>query len=227
LRERLEVGALVGPGLGVDLEVAARDDDAGRRLDGEGEAVEDAVRDADRVHAEGPDLDGPARRERAQVGRDTALLQALARETERQAAAVDRGGGGLEGVGERPDVVLVPVGQDDAAQAARALGEVLEVGDDRVYAGQVGRGEEHPRVQEQHMLLPLEDERVQSELTEAAEGNESDRRRVVVVACSQPLAPAGTALRASQSAARSTTDSVSALLDPSRLRNLKYSLRLA
>ena len=42
-----------GPAPRVDLEVAAREHDAGRRLDGEGEAVEHAVRDADGVHAEG------------------------------------------------------------------------------------------------------------------------------------------------------------------------------
>ena len=68
LRERVDVGALVRRGRGVDLEVAARHHDPGRRLDREGEAVEDAVRDADRVHAERPDLDGLAGHEGAQVG---------------------------------------------------------------------------------------------------------------------------------------------------------------
>ena len=56
----------------------------GRRLDREGEAVEHAVGHADRVDAEGPDLDRLARREHAQVGADAALAQALAREAEGQ-----------------------------------------------------------------------------------------------------------------------------------------------
>ena len=43
--------------LRVDLEVAARQHHARRRLDGEGQAVDHAVRDADRVDAEGADLD--------------------------------------------------------------------------------------------------------------------------------------------------------------------------
>ena len=53
---------------GVDLEVAAREHDAGRRLDRQRQAVDDAVRDADRVHAEGPDLDGLAGPQRPQLG---------------------------------------------------------------------------------------------------------------------------------------------------------------
>ena len=60
-RERVDVGPLLGRGAGVDLEVAAREDDARRRLDREGEAVEDAVGDADRMHAEGADLDRAGR----------------------------------------------------------------------------------------------------------------------------------------------------------------------
>ena len=61
---------------GVDLEVAAREHDPGRRLDREGEAVEDAVGDADGVDAEGADLHRLARHEGPQVGVDAALLRA-------------------------------------------------------------------------------------------------------------------------------------------------------
>ncbi len=110
--------------------------------------------------------------------------------------------------------------------AVGALGEILEVGDDRVDARHVGGREEHAGVEEQKVILPLEHERVEAELTEPAERDEADRLRVVGFGSIQALAPVGSLLRALQIAANSTTDSVSARLDPSTLRNLKYSLRL-
>ncbi len=109
---------------------------------------------------------------------------------------------------------------------ARALGQVLEVGNDRIDSGHLGRREEDSGVEQQEMLLPLQHEGVEAELTEPAERHEAHRRRVVGTRSSQDLAPGGSHLTASQIAANSTTDSVSALLDPSTLRNLKYSLRL-
>jgi len=60
LRECRDVGALVQLRPRVDLEVAARQHHAGGRLDRERQAVDDAVRYADRVDAEGSDLDGVA-----------------------------------------------------------------------------------------------------------------------------------------------------------------------
>ena len=110
--------------------------------------------------------------------------------------------------------------------AARALGEVLEVGHDRVDAGHVGGREEHPGVEQEEVVLPLEHERVEAELTEPAKRDESYRRGVVSSRANQALAPGGWSLKAPQIAANSTTDSVSGRLDPSTLRNLKYSLRL-
>ena len=88
--ERLEVGALLGRGVGVDLEVAAREHHARRRLDGEREAVEHAVGHADGMDAEGPDLDRLAGREQAQVRRHAALAQPPSHEAEGEPAAVDR-----------------------------------------------------------------------------------------------------------------------------------------
>ncbi len=66
-----------------------------------------------------------------------------------------------------------------AADPVAARGEVLEVGDDEVDAGHVGGREEHPRVEEQEVVLPLEHHGVEAELTEPAERHEADRRRTL------------------------------------------------
>ena len=184
------------------------------------------MRDADRVHAERPDLDGLAGHEGAQVGVHAALLEPLAREAEGEAASVDGRRRRLQGVGQCADVVLVAVGEEDSAEARGALGEVLEIGDDRVDPRHLGGRKENAGVEQEEVLLPLQHERVEAELTEPAERDEADRRRVVGVRSNQAFAPAGSLLTAPQIAANSTTDSVSGLLDPSTLRNLKYSLRL-
>ena len=173
-RQRLEIRAVGGSGLRVQLEVAAREHDAGRRLDREREAVEHAVRDADRVHAEGADLHGLAGPERPQIRLDPALHEPTPREAEREPAAVDGHRRRLERVGERADVVLVPVREQDAAHPAAALGEVLEVGNDRVDPRHLRGGEEHPRVDQEQMVLPLQDQGVQSELAQAAEWDETN-----------------------------------------------------
>jgi hypothetical protein len=156
------------------LEIAAQQDDADRRLDGEGEAVDDAVGDADGVHAEGAGLDGLTRGEQPEVGLHPALAQSAAHEAEGEPAAVDGGvRRRLHREGERADVVLVPVGEDDRAHGAASFREVLEVGYDGVDARHLRGGEAHARVHEQALRLPLEDERIEAELAEPAQTHQA------------------------------------------------------
>ncbi len=173
-REGLEVGALLLGRRGVDLEVAAGEDHASGSLDGEGEAVDHAVRHPDRMHPERAELHGLARCQQPEVGGDSPLLQPLPRVAQREAAAVDGRRRGLERKGERADVVLVTMGEEDAAQASGPPGEVLEVRYDRVDARHLGAREHHSRVHEQQMLLPLEEQRVHAELSQPPEGDETD-----------------------------------------------------
>ena len=98
--------------------------------------------------------------------------------------------------------------------AVLALREVVEVGDDRVDAGHLGGREEHAGVEEQDLSPPLEHHRVEAELPEPAQRDETDLSRFVPFGLIQPLAPAGSLLTALQIPANSTTDSVSGRLDP-------------
>ena len=176
--ERFEVGVLVGGGGGPDLEVAAHDHHARGRLDGEGQAVDHAVRHPDGMDAEGSDLHLLPRREQAEVRLQPALAETAAHEPEGEGAAVHGRGRGLQGEGESADVVLVPVREDDAAHGLAPLGEIAEVGHHGVDARQLRGGEERAGVDEQPVVLPLEDERVEPELAEPAQGHEPDRSAV-------------------------------------------------
>src|SRR5207247_10458730 len=128
-------------GGGVDLEVAAGEHDSGRGLDGEGEAVEDAVRDAYRMHAEGPDrlrLSGP---EGAQVRVRSVVTHPPTDEAQGAPAAEDGSGRRLEREGQGADVVLVAVREEAPPQSRGALAQVLEVGGDGVDTRHLGARE--------------------------------------------------------------------------------------
>ena len=118
----------------------------------------------------------------APVGAHPAVPKAAAREAQGEPAAVDRRRRGLEREGEGADVVLVAVGEDDPAQTLAPLGEVGEVGHDSVDARHLRAGEEHARVEQEQVPLPLEDHRVEAELSQAAERDEPQRsfRRFVL-----------------------------------------------
>ena len=62
--------------------------------------------------------------------------------------------------------------EENAAELAGTVGQVLEVRDDGVDAGHLGAREHHPRVDEQQMLLPLENHGVQAELAKPPQGDE-------------------------------------------------------
>ena len=169
-REGFHVGALFGRRGLVDLEVAAREHHAGRGLDGEGEAVEHTVGHLNGVDAKRTRLDRRSRSEGAQIRVHAAIGEALAREAEGQAAAVDRRGCRSKREGEGANVVLVPVGEQDRAQLVAALGEVVEVGNDRLDPRELGIRKQETGVDQQKVLVPLDDHRVQAELTAVPRG---------------------------------------------------------
>ena len=160
-----------------ELEVAARQHDALRRLDGEREAVEHAVVDADRVERERSNRRGLTRGERAEVGAHASLAQPTPGESQRERAAVDGGVGGLQRERQRSDVVLVAVGQHDPAHLLRPFLQVLEVGDDRVDPQQVSApGNIRPGVEQQRGAPPHSTTKAfRPNSPEPSEGNQPDR----------------------------------------------------
>ena len=119
-------------------------------------------------------LDGLAGREQPQVRFDAALAQPAAHEAEGEPAAVDRRvRRRLHREGQGADVVLVPVREHDRAHQAAPLREVLEIGHHGVDAWHLRGGEAHARVHEEALRLPFENERVEAELAEPAQGHQA------------------------------------------------------
>jgi len=156
----------------VDLKVAGMHDQPRRRVDGVADRVGNGV-----VHVEGlrrdraereaiPRLHGMQRHFLGEAARPEAPLDQPAR----QRRGVDRRRNGCQQVGQRPDVILVAVREQNATHLVPALHEVGKVGDHKVDPRHVIAREHQPRIDDDDVLRGLQDEAVSADLLEAPEG---------------------------------------------------------
>ena len=80
---------------------------------------------------------------------------------------------GLQQVRQRARVVLVAVGDDDAAQLVLALHDVAEVGQDQVDPGVVVVGEHDAGVDDDHVVAVLENGHVLADAVKPTEGDDT------------------------------------------------------
>ncbi len=135
--------------------------------------------DADRLDAERSSLDPVAGPHRAQLGslQEVVLAQTLGHQPERHRCPVHGHPRLPQEVRQRPDVILVAVGEEDGAEVL-ALGQrVGEVRDHVVDAGQlVGVGEHEATVDGDEIVAELDEHHVEADLAEATEGDQPDGR---------------------------------------------------
>ena len=148
-------------------------------MEGDGEGVRHRVRDGDELDVERADHAALAVGDRDQLGavEQPALLDAALGEPEGQRRSVDRERELAEQVRQRPDVVLVAVGENAALDAVGVLPQEREVREDEVDAGHRLLGEHQPAVDEQQPAGDLEDGAVATDLAEAAEERDLDGLR--------------------------------------------------
>ena len=143
-------------------------------LDGEGHRVGNGVVDVDELHAELARLDHLARLAGDELGlvQQAVLLQLQLHQPRGHAGGVDGGVDVPQQIGDGADVVLVPVGEEDAPDLVLVLDEIGEVGDDHVDAVHVVVGEAHAHVHHDDVPAVLVDGEVLADLVEAAQGND-------------------------------------------------------
>ena len=78
-------------------------------------------------------------------------------------------------VGQRADVVLVPVRDDEAAEAVAELAQIVELGDDEIDAEHARVGKHHPAVDGDRLAGVLEHQAVEADLAETAERHDAQR----------------------------------------------------
>ena len=167
--EAVEVeGFAVGRGE-VDFEVAGVDDDADGGFDGEGDAVDEGVGDADGLDGEGAEGELFAGDDFDELGIFESVLFELAVDVgEGELGAVDGDVELGEDPGQSADVVFVAVGEDDGADVLLVLDEVGDVGDDDVDAEELGLGEHEAGIDDDDVVFVAEGEAVHAELAESA-----------------------------------------------------------
>src|SRR5215471_1796023 len=169
--ERVEVEELVVGGSGIDLEIARVDDDAERRGDGDRDRAHDRVRDMDELDFERPDFDGELGLDLDEIGLafKIVFLEAALDERERECRAVDGHVDFSKKVRHGADVVFMAVREDERANLTDVLLEKSQVGHHQVDAEQLGIGEHHATIDDDHVIAVADGGHVHAELAESAE----------------------------------------------------------
>jgi len=135
-------------GGGVNLEVTGVDAGSHRALDGKGHRVGNGVVHMDEFHGEFAGLDHVARLAGDDLGlvQQPVLLQLQADQAGAHPGGIDGGVQGAEDIGQRADMVLVSVGDENPPDLVLVFDQVADVGDDHVDAVHVVIGETHATV---------------------------------------------------------------------------------
>ncbi len=170
-----ETGETAIHGRGIELEVAAVNDDALGRVDGEAAGVGNAVGDGNPLHGQiFSKGDAAEILHDIQQGKvQPVFLELALHQTERERRAVDWHGPAREEVGQRADVVLMPMGERHAADAIRERLQVGEVRHDAVNARLILGREQQAAIHQQQILPRVDREGVHAEFAEPADGHQA------------------------------------------------------
>jgi hypothetical protein len=171
LREAVDVEMLAVDRRLIDLEVAGVDHDAAWRVNGQRDAVRDAMRHTDELDLERADRDtlgGTHSREPRAGHVDTVFHELRLDEREGERCAVHRAVDIREDERDAADVVFVAVRQHKGGDPPLLL-QVRQVRNDQIDAQQFRIGEHDAGVDDDRRVGPGEREHVHAELAEAAE----------------------------------------------------------
>jgi hypothetical protein len=155
----------------IDFEVAGVDDDADWRLDGQGHAIDQRMRDADGLDDERPEGEFALGLDLDELDfvEQLVLVELAFDVGQGKLGAVDGNFEFGENPGQAADVVLVAVSEDDAADAGFVLNQVGDVGHDDVYAQELGFGKHEAGVDDDNVVFPAQGEAVHAEFAKSAE----------------------------------------------------------
>ena len=177
LGEDREVGQLAVDRGVVELEVAGVDDRPDRGLERDAHRVGDRVADPERHDVERADVDLVAGLEgEDRVVVELVLLDLVAEEAAGERAGIDRHARELgQDEGQRADVVLVGVGDEERPDLVAVLLEIADVGDDEVDAEHLLVGEHEAAVDDDDVVAVLEHVHVLADLPHPAERDDAER----------------------------------------------------
>src|SRR4029078_2524818 len=155
----------------VDLPVAGVEDIAERRLDQQPVPFGDRMRERDEADLEGAELDGPATLDNVELDLpgEPFLLKLAGDQARGERRRVERDLQLLGEIGQRADIVLVPVGTDYPREVLLLVLDELEVWQYQVDAGISGVGEGQAEVDHDPLAAATVEIDVHADLARAAE----------------------------------------------------------
>lgn len=159
----------------VQLEIPRMHQHPLRRVQGQGAGVGDAMRDGNPFGLDLPvtDLHPAVVPHRAQQAGIQAMLAELAfHQPQGEGRSVHGHRPAAQEVGQRPDVILVAVGEQDGLEPIREGFEVGEVRHDGIDARLIIRRKELAAIHKEEAAGAVHDQRVHAELPQASDGDE-------------------------------------------------------
>ena len=149
----------------------------GRRSYREGERIHDGVRDVKELHLERAELDYVFGLHGVELRliQQSMLLELVANQSHREAAAVDRHVQIGKYEGQRANVVLMTMGEEDAADFVLVLKKESDVGDDHVNTEQFVVRKHHAGVDNDDGARAAEGHHVHAKFAQSAKGNNIKR----------------------------------------------------
>jgi hypothetical protein len=156
----------------IELEVTCMDDHPERRRDREADRVGNAVRDPEALDGEAADDDAGiiVRLDEPEIGtvEQLTLLESGLEQALGQARAVDRDPQLIEEIGNRADVILVAMGDEDRTDVVGMLSQVTDIRQEHIDPEHVFFREPDPRIDDDDIVAIFEDDHVLADLAKAA-----------------------------------------------------------
>ena len=153
----------------VELEIARMDDHADGGLDRQPNCIGDGVVDTNKTDAEAADVDDIPRHHRVQIARINAVfLETPFENPERQTRPVDGYGNLLHHIGQCPDMILVPVRQNNRLDLIPVLDQIGNIRNDEVDAEHILLREHEPGVHNENLIIHADGSHVLSDLAKTA-----------------------------------------------------------
>ena len=173
--KRAKIGESSIEGKLVHLEVAGVKNGTSARANHDSQSVGNRVVYGYELKVKGSELLATSRLHRHGEGSNPVLLELCLNQS--QGEGCPNEGDVLakpQQVGNRPDVVLVTVGQHDGDHVIKAISDWLKVRQDQVNAGLSFLGEKDPAVHDEQLAIDVEDGHVATDFTNPAERDDAE-----------------------------------------------------
>ena len=167
----MQIEKTVVGGSGIDFEIAGVNDHAQRSMNRQSHTIHQAVRHLNGMDRERAELEALVRPDFVQFGvvKQSMLFQFVFDIGEGELRAPNRNIQFAKDPWQGADMVLVPMGENDAAYPLAVLNQIGDIGNNDIDTQQFSFGEHEAGINDDDIVAPADGHAVHSELAQAAE----------------------------------------------------------